>query len=319
MKPMHNSPSWTSYTDILADEFGITFTCEPRETWEDIRGHRVRMDTWLPTGEPRGTLILVHGGGGHGRVLAPFAIPAVAHGWRVLAPDLPGYGLTEPAPSFDWAYAEWPAIIADLADASDGPVVLMGLSLGGMTAVAAAQIARSVDGVIATTLIDAAEPELFIHAARWPWLGRLTLFAISHLPWLVDRLWMPLSLATPLAAMSSRPRMQQYFCRDELLGGRWVAAKFFRKVHQFRLPEGDLPCPLTLVHPGADNWTPLELSLPAFERINAPDKRLVNLSNGAHLPVEQPAFDELAEAVTAALDRIADTSAASPRSLLHHG
>jgi pimeloyl-ACP methyl ester carboxylesterase len=57
--------------------------------------------------------------------LAPLADVACGLGWRVLAPDLPGYGLTRPASTFDWDYAEWPAVVAALADEAEGSVVLM--------------------------------------------------------------------------------------------------------------------------------------------------------------------------------------------------
>ena len=36
---------------------------------------------------------------------------------------------------------------------------------------------------------------------------------------------------------------------------------------------------------------------PAFDRIESPGKRLRELSNGTHLPLEQPARDDLQEEV----------------------
>jgi pimeloyl-ACP methyl ester carboxylesterase len=53
-----------------------------------------------------------------------------------------------------------------------------------------------------------------------------------------------------------------------------------------------LPCPLLLVHPGADAWTPVELSRRTLGQLRG-RKRLRVLSNGSHLPVERPAYDEL--------------------------
>ena len=52
----------------------------------------------------------------------------------MLAPDLPGYGLTMPAAGYRGEYAEWLAVLAQIADAEPGPVVMMGLSMGGLTA-----------------------------------------------------------------------------------------------------------------------------------------------------------------------------------------
>jgi len=153
MKYFRNSPSWTNYRAILAEEFGILLTTEPEECYRVIRGHNVRIDQWSPSGLEKGTLILVHGGGGNGRILAPLAEPFAQRGWKVLAPDLPGYGLTRPKPVYTGEYAEWPAVISEMADAELGPTVLIGLSMGGLTALMAAQMSRNVSGVIATTLL----------------------------------------------------------------------------------------------------------------------------------------------------------------------
>lgn len=297
-------PSWTRYRDILDRRFSIRFDRQPVEQWRQIRGHSVRLDAWLPDGPARGVLILVHGGGGNGRILAPCALPALAAGWRVLAPDLPGYGLTRPAPGYRGDYAEWPAVVAELARTEPGPVVLMGLSMGGMTAVFAAKQSPAVAGVIATTLLDLSDPAAFVRAARWPWLGRLSLWTMRLAPWLFDRLVLPLGLATPLSAMSSDAEMQAYFRKDPLIGGRWVRARFFRTAHKHRADDLALTCPVQLVHPGADAWTPTAMSLRTFEALNA-DKRFVELSNGSHLPAERPAFQELSGAVIQFLDEVA--------------
>lgn len=309
MRRFDNHPSWTRYRDLLAQAFGITFHTEPTERQRQVRGHMIRFDDWRPAGPPVGVLILVHGGGGHGRILAPCALPALAAGWQVLAPDLPGYGLTTPAPGFDGDYAEWPAVIAALADQVEaGPVVLMGLSLGGMTAVSAAQQSARVRGVIVTTLLDMSDLETFIGVARWRWLGRLSLGFMRRAPALFDRLIMPLGLVTPLKAMSSHRALQRYFERDQLIGGRWVRAKFFRTLQQHRLADPKLDCPLLLLHPGADDWTPVSMSLPTYGQISGV-KSFQLLSNGAHLPAESPAFAELGQAMQAFLGAIAAPSA----------
>jgi hypothetical protein len=56
----------------------------------------------------------------------------------------------------------------------------MGLSVGGMTATFAAEIARKVDGVIATTLLDMGDPETFEKTARWQWPGSYRLGTIDN-------------------------------------------------------------------------------------------------------------------------------------------
>lgn len=305
MNTYETSPSWTQYRDILQTSFAICIERTPRETWRKIRGHDVHVDVWEAEGPAKGTLILVHGGGGNGRVLAPFCDLVAGLGWRALAPDLPGYGLTRPAPSYRGDYGEWPAVVAELADETEGPVVLMGLSVGGMTAAFAAEEAREVDGVIATTLLDLGDPALLVPAARWRWLGWMSLLGFRLMPWLTDRLSMPLWLSVPMGAMSSDARMNAYFGSDPLLGKLWVPLRFFRTIHARKTTRLEPRCPLLLVHPGADTWTPTEMSRPAFDRVHGP-KELVELSNGAHLPLEHPAFGELKAHISRFLEKLGD-------------
>ena len=301
-------PSWTRYRELLARRFGIHVASEPIEREQDWRGHRLHIDEWSASGSPLGTLIFVHGGGGHGRLFAPYAEWAVALGWRVLAPDLPGFGLTRVRPGWDWDAREWPECVAKLATqaAGQGPVILVGLSLGGITALRAAQLCGVVRGVVVTTLIDLRDPETLVRAARWHWLGRLTVWLARWAPWLLDRLPLPLGLATPIGSLTSDLELRRYFETDRLLGRRIVWGRLFRSLHAYEPPRPnyDLACPLLLVHPGADEWTPTAMSMPIFAGITS-EKRLHELSNGAHLPLEQPAHDELREQVGAWLRQVA--------------
>lgn len=300
------SRSWLRYRELLDECFGIRLSQEPEELWTSVRGHRLHVDRWRPSaaaapGAPAGgTVILVHGGGGHGRILAPVGEFVATLGWQALAPDLPGYGLTRPAPGFAWDYAEWPAVVAELAEACAGPVVLLGLSVGGLTAVHAARRAPRVAGVIATTLLDMSDPAAFVGAARWRWLAAASLLGFRLMPRLTDRIALPLRWVAPMHAMSSHPRMQAYFVDDTLLGARHVPARLFRTLHAHAVDTAPLHCPLLLVHPGADAWTPTALSRSTFDRLQG-TKRFRELTNGSHLPAEQPALDELRQEVASAL------------------
>ncbi|WP_459545965.1 hypothetical protein [Nocardia sp. X0981] len=61
-------------------------------------------------------------------------------------------------------------------------------------------------------------------------------------------------------------------------------------------PERFTPCPVLLVHPGADRWTPLPLSRPFFDRIAAP-KCSVVLDHAGHYPIEEPGVHQLIDAL----------------------
>ena len=295
MNSYKNSPSWTTDRDILAREAGITMSIEPHEEWMRVRGHHLHVDVWTPEQEPLGTIILVHGGGGHGRVLAPFADALVRRGWRVLSPDLPGYGLTRSSKETNWDYAEWPAVIAELADSQSGPCGLAGFSVGGMTAVFAAEHATRRLPVVATTLLDVTNPTLFAKAARWRAVGQLSLLGFRLLPWLLDRLKLPLSVAAPLGKMSANASLDAYFRTDRLLGRRWVSVRFFRTLHRFELSSPAFDFPVLLAHPGEDAWTPASWSTDWLARSSITDKEVVVTRTGSHLPVEKESFDTIME------------------------
>ena len=64
----------------------------PEEEWLALGGYGLHVDRWRCP-EARATLVLLHGGGGNGRLLAPFARLGVRAGAEVVAPDLPGIAL----------------------------------------------------------------------------------------------------------------------------------------------------------------------------------------------------------------------------------
>ncbi|MFM1960189.1 MAG: hypothetical protein RL588_1706 [Pseudomonadota bacterium] len=304
MSANRGSPSWTRYRERLDARFGIRVELEPEESFVCLRGHEIHLDEWRPEGNERGVLILVHGAGGNGRILAPLAVQAAREGWRVLAPDLPGYGLTRPAAGFNWDYAEWPRVVADLADEQASPVVLLGASVGGLTAVHAARLSEKVRAVAATTLVDMGDPGTFVRAARWPWLGALALAGFSVVPWLADRIALPLRWTAPLRRMSSDAELQHYFDTDALIGAARIPARFFRTLHAVKVGRICLRCPLILIHPGADAWTPTAWSLDVLARIEG-ETAFVALDTGSHLPLESPAAAQLQAALFRFLDRFA--------------
>lgn len=303
-------PFAQAYTTRLTQAFAIAGPPVAHERFEQVCGHDVHLDEYEPLGSARGTIILVHGGGGHGRLLSPFVAPMLEQGFRVCAPDLPGYGLTRLGKAAH--YDDWSAVVAALVDkaASGGPVFLFGLSLGGVTALRAAQRTNAVRGVMCTTLIDLRNADSFDRSGHSRLLGRLSRWLFRIAGGLLDWLPVPLYLLAPLTKMSTDPEVTRLLCDDPLIGQRRVPLGLVRSFHEYTPPRDDyqLPCPLLLVHPGCDAWTPVSMSMPVFEAISSP-KQLTVLSNGAHAPLESPAYGELCEQLTDFLQQQAATPA----------
>ena len=86
--------------------------------------------------------MLVHGGGGNGRLLSPFGALLAGLGYEVIAPDLPGYGLTQVRNKRALVYDDWRDTLARVLEAEAGrsrrPLVLFGASMGGTASLVAA-------------------------------------------------------------------------------------------------------------------------------------------------------------------------------------
>lgn len=88
-----------------------------------------------PTAADRPTVLMLHGGGQNrfswkntGQVLAD-------QGFHVVALDARGHGDSDRAPGADYAIETLTADVLHVLDAIDGPVVLIGASMGGLTGI----------------------------------------------------------------------------------------------------------------------------------------------------------------------------------------
>ena len=291
---------------------------DPEEEWWTWRDTQVHLDRLDADGSPLKVIVL-HGGGGNGRVVG--ALGALVHGlgYSYVAPDLPGFGLTVPGPDYDPDYGSWVALAVDLIErelSRDGlPVVTFGGSLGGMLAYNAAAASGRVRGVIATTLADPRNPEALDALAQSKLWSRIGMVAMNILPRLTDRLTIPARMISRMWAMTNDPAFSRVFVEDPLVGGARVKIGFYRSMASYDppiAPEAFDLCPLLLVHPAKDTWTPLSVSQPFFDKLGC-DKELVMLEGCGHLPYEEPGLSQLRDALRRFLSRIS-SRAQSPDS-----
>ncbi|NRQ40844.1 alpha/beta fold hydrolase, partial [Nonomuraea sp. NN258] len=223
--------------------------------------------------------------------------------------DLPGYGHTR-CDGRPVTYETWVDLVSELIGRErrrDGrPLLVLGASLGGMLAYSA--VARAgADALAVTCLLDVRRPDVRAAAARFGPLGRVAGPVMNALR-AADDLRVPIRWLARMPAMANRPELNAAVARDRLGGGNRVSLRFLRtyltSVPEVE-PEAFGACPVLMVHPAADRWTPAELSLPFFDRIGA-EKRLVMLEGCGHMPVEEPGLTRLAHA----LRELAATAAA---------
>jgi len=126
----------------------MTAEIEPASTIE-VAGRSVRVAA-LGTGDP---VVLLHGLGGYLEEWAE-AQPALAEHFATYAPDLPGFGRSDPLEHPDLPSLARHVLAALDALGLDGPVHLVGNSLGGAIAMQAA--VEAPERVATATLVDSA-------------------------------------------------------------------------------------------------------------------------------------------------------------------
>jgi alpha-beta hydrolase superfamily lysophospholipase len=301
-------PTWRQYQAHFPEGLRCTPGSTPREEYWKWRGLDVHLDRVVSPSAPLKVIVL-HGAGAYGRVMAPAAVLAQRYGYETVAPDLPGYGLTR-VPRSRMTYDLWIDCVVDLIElerARDSrPIVLFGVSLGGLLAYQAAARTQGIAGLIATTLADPREKSVRHGFARTPLLGSVGLWLLERLSCFTDGLPLPMAFMSRMNNISNKPDLSAIVMRDRLGGGSWVPARFLRTLMTTAPaiePEQFTACPVLLAHPGNDRMTDIALSRRFFERLAAP-KRMVILDGASHMPTEHPGIDQLERAVIDMLEEI---------------
>lgn len=300
---------WQRYQPFFPPAMRCSDADAPAEERWSWRGHDVHLDRTHPAGAKLKVVVL-HGAGAYGRVMAPAAVLAQRYGYATVAPDLPGYGLTRVRPA-DFTYDRWIDCVVDLVEAEAArdpiPIVLFGVSLGGLLAYQVAARSRRVVGLAATTLADTSEPEVRAALSRHRWLGTFGLWLLEKLAFVTDGLPLPMRWVSKMNRISNDPRLSAICSTDPLGGGSWVPARFLRTLMMTPPavpPERFDTCPILLVHPGDDRMTDIAVSRRFFERLRG-EKRMVVLEGASHMPTEHPGVDQLESEMRRFLDDLA--------------
>jgi alpha-beta hydrolase superfamily lysophospholipase len=283
---------------------------DPTSDWIDLPGgttlhvHRHPAAT-----EPTATVVVLHGGGGHGRMLAPFGVLAQHLGAEALAPDLPGYGHTVVPDRRAVRYEDWVVAVTQLATrvAVPGrPLVLIGASMGGRLALDAAHHLGPgvVQAVVATCLLDPRRADAAAVVAKHEVLVRFGLPLLRASRQFTDRRLVPIRWLAPIDAIANDAELAHTCATDPLGAGVSVPLGFLRSWLEHDPgyePATFGACPVVLAHPGDDRWTPLEVSRSFLDEMTVPTE-LVLLEGCGHFPVEPGVVPGLRTALEHALN-----------------
>lgn len=297
----NNYKYWRLFQDYFPEEFRIIKGHEPQEEFWDWTDYHVHLDRYIPENNSRNIkLILVHGGGGNGRLLSPIGVAMRSKGFECVAADMPGFGLTTIGKPN--SYATWIELVNALINkevARDGKkVMLIGISLGGMLSYHAACRNKNVVGLMVSSLADTTKKEVQIQLSKNKLLGTLAYKSLRNLKAITDNIKIPIKATTKMWAMANDQSFVSLLKKDKVGSGSWVYLKFLRTLFEAKAevePEQFNQCPLLFFQPEKDFIIPWEISQPFYDRL-ACEKTVVFLDNCGHIPLEQPGIEQLREA-----------------------
>jgi len=302
-----DQPVWRDMQQFLPPQFQWKPGQQPREEWRSWNGHHIHLDTYRNP-EAKVKVILFHGVGTNGRQMSMIlGEPLARRGYETIAIDMPEYGMTEVARGALVRYDDWVRAGSDLIDAElardSRPIVLYGLSAGGMLTYHVAARNRKVKGIVGMTFLDQRLQQVRDETALNLFMSRVgvPMAAIAaRTPF--ARLRMPMRLASKMHTLVNDKAALKVWLSDPRSAGNAMTMAFLASYAAYRPemePEAFDVCPVLLTQPAADRWTPLHLSEPFLGRIQRVPVQTVMLENTGHYPLEQPGLSQMVDAIDA--------------------
>lgn len=303
---------WKEIQQYLPKKLHFTNSYQPVEKWWDWKGHKVHLDCF-PNPNAKAKVILLHGVGTNGRQMSMIlGGPLSKDGFETIAIDMPSYGVTEVRKGSLVKYDDWVDLASDYIDyelqRDDRPIVLYGLSAGGMETYHVAAKNKKVKGIIGMTFLEQRYQQVRDETARNIFMSRVGIpMAGVACNIGLGGFKMKMSTASKMSALCNDERVMKVFNRDKTSAANKASMKFIDSYENYKPvmePEGFDVCPILLTQPDQDRWTPLHLSTPFLNRIKKVDVKIVKLENGGHYPVEQPALDQMHNAILEFINKV---------------
>ncbi|MDT4827868.1 Alpha/beta hydrolase family protein [compost metagenome] len=299
--------NWRTIQLFLPESYQLQPGQEPEEEWWPWRQHRIHLDCYRNPEAPL-KVILLHGVGTNGRLMSLIlGAPLARLGFETISIDMPEYGVTQVGKGERVTYDDWVQAGSDLIDAElardDRPIVLYGLSAGGMAAYHIAALNRKVKGVVGMTFLDQRQQSvrdgtalnLLMSRTGVPLAGLAARTPLAGFR-------MPMALAGKMHALVNDRQALKACMADRTSAGKWVTMAFLASYMNYQpvvKPEDFDVCPILLTQPAEDRWTPLSLSELFLKRIKRVPVRTVMLENAGHYPLEQPGLDQMVSSIRA--------------------
>lgn len=292
---------WQEIQQFLPEKYHLNSTNVPTEEWWDWNGNKLHLDTYRNP-HAKIKVILFHGVGTNGRQMSLIlGHPLAEKDYETIAVDMPGYGLTQVAATQTIRYEDWVQAGSDLIDAElakdDRPIVLYGLSAGGMLTYHVASKNKKVKAIVGMTFLDTESKQVKNAVSTSPFMAQVGGFFAgigAHTPF--KRMNIPMKMVSKMDALVNQPEALKVFLKDKTSAGNSVSVAFLHSYLNYKpelQPEDFNICPVLLSQPENDHWTPLSLSTPFLNRITQVPVEIRLLKNAGHYPLEQPGLDDM--------------------------
>lgn len=292
------SKTWTEQFPGLLPPRNSVHENQVVEYYWNWNNNKVHIDHYKCEASPV-RIVMLHGVGGNGRLLSFIAAPLHRSNLELIALDLPGYGLTKMNDKVI-TYKHWIEMGRDFLVKEQindpRPIILFGLSAGGMLAYQVACLNKKIKGIIVTTLLDQRLMEVRRYSAIYPWMAGLMGPFLKAASAFIPGLLIPMKKVANMKAIVNNNELLNLLINDPTSSGTKVSIAFINTLleayPEIEPEEFDI-CPMLLAHPEKDLWTPVEISELFFDRLHKIKKELVILENAGHFPIESPGLQQL--------------------------
>lgn len=299
--------AWKDIEAHLPEKFHFTKDYAPTEEWWNWNGHNVHLDTFRnPDAEVK--IILLHGVGTNGRQLSLITGgPLAKKGYETIAIDMPTYGMTQVKKGVVVTFDDWVNLASDYIDEEakkdDRPIFLYGLSAGGMETYHVAAKNHKVKGIIGMTFLDQRKQMVRDVTAHDIFMSRVGIPAAGFMRKIgLGGFKLPMKIASKMYTLTNNDDVLNIMLKDKTSAGNSATMTFLDSYGNYQPamePKDFDTCPVLLTQPELDRWTPKYLSIQILEDLRKVPYEVVDLKNGGHYPVEQPALDQMVEAIDA--------------------
>lgn len=285
-----------SYLEFIPQPYQESYE-EPDESYWFWNNNQIHIDS-KTSSTNKMTAILIHGAGANGRILSLFGSYLFQNGINYYAPDNLGYGLTKL--SYDcFEYEDWVSMMCDFVQhiqaKENNDVFLIGLSVDGMLAYQVASQVDNICGLIVTTLADPRNVETRVALSGNRFLATFGMSLLGKFRFVTDKIKLPIKWFCKMELMSPNTEFSKLFNDDKLAGGAKVPMKFLRTFATYN-PEIEFEdfdkCPILLLQPEKDDWTPLAVNRKVYNKLKG-EKKLIILKECGHAPIEAPGIYDM--------------------------